>query len=206
MKQSKTPLWKKSCLDDLSLWNISDWLQEISENGDMHSYDGGQDGYYQEYKDLFDDLSDMAYRLSDATYECGYVIEENWDDMTVALLGDTHSVLGFDTVEQDYFQMVCGYDEDSAVKEAEKRIMRLTKSDMVRTFKKVLGTLLAFYDIKTAHDCLTAIVDELDEKGAILERKNQEINRLYEDVTAESSAKLDAIIKGISPYSRMWVE
>lgn len=206
MEQSKTPLWKKSCLDDLSLCSIKNWLWEIGENGDMCGYDGGQDGYYQEYKELFDDLSAMAWSLLDTLDEYEYYLEENWDDMTVALLGDTRKVLGFNTVERDYFQMVCGADEDYAATLAGKRIMRLTKSDMIRIFRKVLGTLLAFYDIKTAHDCLMAVVDELDEKGAILERKNEEINRLYEDFTAKSSAKLDELTDSISPKSRMWVE
>lgn len=205
MKQSKTPLWKKSCLDELSIYEIQKFLDEIGDNGDMSGYSGGQDGYYQEYKELFDELSSAAYSLSDALWE-EYGSDDFWDDMTVGLLGDTKKVLGFDVTERDYFRMVNGMDEDIAVEEAKKRIMRFTKDKMLYYFQRVLGTLCAFWDIKTAHDCLTAVVDELDAKGAILERKNQEINRLYEDVTAESGAKLDALIDSISPYSRMWSE
>ncbi len=204
MKQSKVPLWKKSCLKKLSLYDIYDFLYEISEDGDCYGYEGGQEGYYQEYKELFDDLSVMAYRLLETLNE--YDISDNWDDMTVALIGETETVLGFDVVQEDYFHLVNGYDEDAAVDAARKRIMRLTKNEMLDCFRRVLGTLLAFYDIKTAHDCLTSIVTELDEKGAVLERKNQEINRLYSDYTNESEHKLDEIINSISPYSRVWAE
>lgn len=207
MKQSKTPLWKKSMLDHLNLDEIRDYLWEISDNGDMYGYDGGDEGYYQDYKDLFDDLSGMAYNLWETLDEGYGSIDENWDDMTVALLGDTHTVLGFDTVENDYYHMVNGYEEDIAVEEAEKRIMRLTKQEIIKTFRRVLGTLLSLYDIKTAHDCLTSIVQELDERGAILEQKNQEINRLYADYSGSGdSEELDKIIEHISPKSRMWVE
>lgn len=204
MKQSQTPLWKKSALQHLNLYDIKEYLYEISDNGDMYGYDGGDEGYYQEYKDCFDDLAAGAYRLWETLDESD--IEENWDDMTVALLGETHKVLGFDSVEEDYFHLVNGYEEDFAVEEAKKRIMRLTKQDMMRTFRKVLGVLVAFYDIKTAHDCLTSIVTELDEKGALLEAKNDAINRIYEDYTDLDHKTLDAAIESISPKSRMWVE
>ncbi|MDO4563943.1 MAG: hypothetical protein Q4C12_08975, partial [Clostridia bacterium] len=63
MKQSQTPLWRKSILQKLNLYDIKDYLYEIGENGDMYGYDGGDEGYYQEYKDLFDDLSADAWRL-----------------------------------------------------------------------------------------------------------------------------------------------
>lgn len=204
MKQSKTPLWKKSVLQHLNLYDIKEYLYEISENGDCYGYDGGDDGYYQEYKDLFDDLSANAWQLLEQLGDND--TEDNWDDMTVAILGETQKILGYDTVENDYFHLVNGYEEDFAVEEAEKRIMRLTKQDMIKTFRKVLGTLLAFYDIKTAHDCLTSIITELDEKGAILEQKNNEINRLYEDYTDTDHKQLDDIINSISPNSRMWLE
>lgn len=204
MKQSKTPLWKKSILQKLNLSDIRDYLYEISDNGDIYGYDGGDDGYYQDYKDLFDDLAASAYRLWETLEESN--IEDNWDDMTVALLGETQKVLGYDTLENDYYHLVNGYQEEFAVEEAEKRVMRLTKQGMIRCFRKVLGTLVAFYDIKTAHDCLTSIVQELDEKGAILERKNDAINQIYEDYTDTDHKELDDIVNSISPNSRMWVE
>lgn len=204
MKQSKTPLWKKSILQSLSLYEIKDYLCEISDNGDMYGYDGGDDGYYQDYKDLFDDLAVGAYRLWETL--SAYDVEENWDDMTVALLGETHKILGYNEVEEDYYHLANGYEENFAVEEAEKRILRLTKQEIIRTFRRVLGTLVAFYDIKTAHDCLTSIVQELDEKSAILERKNDAINQIYEDYTDTDHKELDDIVNSISPNSRMWVE
>ena len=206
MDQSKRPLWKKSMLKSLNFYEIVDFLDEIGNNGDPYGYAREESGYYQEYKEQFDDLSDGAYRLWDALDNSDYSdysLRDIWDDMTVALLGYQEKVLGFDQVEEDYFAMLC-YLEDAAVQEAEKRLMRFTKEQLIKNFRKVLTTLILFFDIKAAHDCLTAIVEELDERGAILERKNEKINRLYEDLTSANAKDFDEIIQGSPP--RMWVE
>ncbi len=209
MDQSKRPLWKKSMLETLNFSNIMEYLYEIGNNGDKYGYDCDEGGYYLEYKEQFDELSGGAYRLEEALNEYdGYTggsMSDIWDDMTVALLGYKEKVLGFDSVEEDYYSML-DCEEDGAVEEAEKRLMRFTKEQLIKNFRKVLTTLVLFLDIKAAHDCLTSIVEELDERGAILEQKNECINRLYKDLTG-SGAKdedFDKIIRGIPP--RMWVE
>lgn len=206
MNQSKNPLWKKSMLKSLNFYEIVEFLDEIGNNGDPYGYEREESGYYQEYKEQFDDLSDGAYRLWDALDNSDYSdysLRDIWDDMTVALLGYQEKVLGFDQVEEDYFAMLT-FLEDAAVQEAEKRLMRFTKEQLIKNFRKVLTTLVLFFDIKAAHDCLTSIVEELDERGAILERKNEKINRLYEDLTGANAKDFDEIIQGIPP--RMWVE
>ncbi len=209
MDQSKRPLWKKSMLETLNFSNIMEYLYEIGNNGDKYGYDCDEGGYYLEYKEQFDELSGGAYRLEEALNEYdGYTggsMSDIWDDMTVALLGYKEKVLGFDSVEEDYYSML-DCEEDGAVEEAEKRLMRFTKEQLIKNFRKVLTALVLFFDIKAAHDCLTSIVEELDERGAILEQKNERINRLYKDLTG-SGAKdedFDKIIRGIPP--RMWVE
>lgn len=194
-------------LQSLDLSSIMDYLYEISENGDMYGYDGGDDGYYQEYKELFDDLAGDASSLIDAMDEYdrygGDSTKDIWDEMTVALLGQTQRVLGFDSVEQDYFGML-NHEEDWAVEEAEKKLERFTKSDLIKYFRKVLVILVSFLDIKAAHDCLTSIVTELDEKGALLERKNKQIDQIYGDLTGKNGEQFDNLVANLP--QRMWVE
>ena len=202
MKPSEAPLWKKSMLQRLDYTSITDFLYEISENGDCFGYDGGDEGYYQEYKEQFDELSAAAFSLLDALEE--YDVAENWDDMTVALLGYQEMVLGYDAVETDYFAMANPYFEDLAVEEAKTRLMRLTKSELIRIFRSVMSVLVMFFDIKAAHDCLTSIVQELNERSAIFARKDEEINRLYEDLTGRNAEQFDAIVSSLP--QRMWVE
>lgn len=202
MKRSKIPLWKKSMLQFLNLSDISECLWEILENGDMYGYDREESEYYQEYKEQFDELSAGAYSLSEALNE--YDIQENWNDMTVALLGYQQTVLGYDFEEADYFRMLDPFDEDFAAEEAEKRLLRLNKHDLIRIFRKVMVTLVLFFDIKAAHDCLTSIVEELDYRGAVLEEKNNQINLLYTDLTGKSAEIIDSLVSQLP--QRMWVE
>lgn len=214
MKQSNTPIWKRSCLaSSLSFDNIIDWLDEIGNNGDMYGYeDSSIEGYYNDYKELFDDLSASAWAmhesLTDYDFYTTYGVYDNfrnaWNDITVGLLGDLYTISGYDAAELDYFKLSDTYEEELAVQEAEKRLMRLTKQELVRNFRKVLTTIVMFFDIKTAHDCLTSIVETLDEKGALLEQKNERINLLYKDLTGKSGEVFDEEIAHLPP--RMWVE
>ena len=203
MEKPKVPLWKKSMLQFLNYDSIMELLSEISNNGDPYGYENQSEGeYYQEYKELFDELSDGAYRLYEDLRESD--LRDNWDDMTVALLGETQKVLGYDVIEQDYFGMLNRFDEEYAVQKAVERIERLTKRDMIRCFHKVMVTLLLFFDIKAAHDCLTSLVEELDMKGALLQEKVDAMNRLYHKLDENNQEEFDSLLKNIP--KRMWVE
>ena len=177
MKQSETPLWKKSCLKGLRFCDIREYLYEISENGDSYGYDNGEDGYYNEYKDQFDELAAGAWDLIEAIDQAnnvfGYDEDHSiWDDVTVSVLGPIYQVMGYDGGEYDYFQMVSGIEEDLALDEARKRLSRLTKADLICHTSKVMQCIALFWDIKAAHDCLVSIVTELDDRAAIMKNGN----------------------------------
>jgi len=188
MKQSKMPLWKKSMLQHLNYDDIVRYLEEIYENGCEYGYeqfDREESAYYHEYKDHFDDLSAGAGMLMERLCEikdeqCQFCknkeckrCDDGWDDMTVALLGETHKVVGFDSVELDYYNLL-SHQEEWAEEEAFKRIERLTKKELISRFRRVLITLLLFFDIKASHDCLTSIVEELDERAAVMKQGSGE--------------------------------
>lgn len=201
MQTSKRPMWKKSMLQTLNFSDICEWLYEIGENGDPYGYESSEEGYYQEYKENFDELSAGAYMMLDVLRD--YVLRENWDDMTVALLGDTQKVLGFDTLETDYFHML-NYEEEWAQTEAIRRIKRLNKDDIIRCFRQVMTTLVLFFDLKSAHDCLTSIVEELDDRSALMQQKSREIDRLYQDLTQKGEKEFNNALTNIP--QRMWLE
>ena len=209
VKASNKPIWRKSMPQKLNLDSVRESLGELSDNGDSYGYERNpawcpdETGYYQEYKPLFDDLAAGAEDLLNAISDWGWNLSQNWDDMTVALLGDTQRVLGFDAVQQDYFGMLC-HAQAWAVEGAGKRVARLSKPDLLRCFGQVLTVLVSFMDIKAAHDCLISIVEELDGRSALLGRKNDEINRLYGDLTGKNGEEFDRIIEGLP--QRMWVE
>ena len=202
MKQSKTPLWKKSMLEKLNIDNIREALWEISDNGDYYGYDTDESGYYLDYKEQFDELSAAATDLIEVTKE--YDLEENWDDIAVGLLGLDYSVFGYDSAEYDYYKMADPFYENLAIEEAKKRLKRLTKDELISVFGKVFRIVLLFMDVKASHDCLVSIVEELDNRGALLAQKNEQINMLYTDLTGKNAEAFDAFVANLP--QRMWVE
>lgn len=171
LSQNKKPLWRKTMLQRLSLDDIRSDLDEISEAGDYYGYEDESLGeYYEEYRPLFNELSTGAYDLLETIER----IEEydgeaftDWDDFTVALIGPVRKVLGYDSDEMDYFEMLT-CDEDAAVLEAEKRLQRLTKAQLIAMFRQVMISLVAYWDIKGSFDTLSAVVNELDRRAAVL--------------------------------------
>lgn len=172
LNRAKSLMWRKTMLQNLSLEAIQTNLEEIGDAGDYYGYDGNSMGeYYEEYRELFNELSMGASDLNDAIQS----IEEydgeafaGWDDCTVALLGSVQKVLGYDAAEMDYFSMLA-WDEDQGVKEAEKRLLRLTKAQLIRLFRQVMVALVAYTDIKGSFDTLSAVVNELDSRAAAMQ-------------------------------------
>lgn len=189
-------------LQHLNFHSIREDLYEMAENGDPYGYDSDEEGYYQEFKELFDEISVGAWHLVEAM-EDRVDMADHWDDATVALLGETQNVLGYDGAENDYFGMLSIF-EDAAQEAAAERLMRLSKRDLIDLFHKILVVIVSYADIKAAHDCLTSIVTELDERAAIMQRTVEKIDQLCYDLTGKVTSDFDPESLGLP--GRMWVE
>lgn len=204
LKREK-PIWKKSMLDGLNLESIMGELCSMEENGDYFGYDDRDEGsYYDEFRELFDEIAGGAYGLREAIGERVDVMNGAWDDLTVGMLGSTQRVLGFDAVERDYYRMTEPYEEDWAEDEARKRVEHWTKREMMGNFRFVLSSLVSYLDLKAASDTMLAVVNELDYRGALLEEKTNRIDQIYTDLTGKSAEAFDEELKNIP--ARMWVE
>lgn len=204
LKREK-PIWKKSMLDGLSLESITDELYSMEENGDCFGYDDRDEGsYYDEFRELFNEIAGGAYDLREAIGERVDVMNGAWDDLTVGMLGSTQRVLGFDAVERDYYRMTEPYAEEWAEEEARKRVEHWTKHEMMGNFRFVLSSLVSYLDLKAASDTMLAVVNELDYRGALLEEKTNRIDQIYTDLTGKSAEAFDEELKNIP--ARMWVE
>ena len=204
LKREK-PIWKKSMLDGLDLGSIQNELYDMSENGDCWGYDDRDEGsYYDEFRELFNEIAAGATDLNEAIdSRCG-MMDGAWDDLTVGMLGNTQRVLGFDTVERDYYRMTEPYMEDWAQDEACKRVEHWTKREMMGNFKFVLSTLVSYMDLKAASDTMLAVVAELDYRGAMLEEKTNRIDQIYSDITGKSAEQFEKELENLP--QRMWVE
>lgn len=180
--------YKRPALQSMGWDQIMAELEEITEAcdevsyyiGDMdallEAFDGEDEEAY-EFRFAFADLSAKCVQLSDAMYE--WEEREDFDDCTVALIGNRYDVVGFDTLEEDYYSLT-RYEEELATTDAGKRLMRKTKAEIIASIGQALGTLLAFLDLRERYDYLKATIDILrDENHSILQAVKK-IEEAYE--------------------------
>lgn len=191
---AKNMRWKKSIADGFNLQGIQDELYEIADScgeigwcadGDIDelidALDGDEEEAY-EFRMLFSELSaeadSLQYRLREE-----YIVECFNDFFAAVADGGTVKLLGYDTFETDYFYLV-GYDERLARDEAAKRLMRLTKQDLIAAARQCFGVATAMLNIRGKYERLSASMDIIrGENHAYLETIKQ-IEQLYNDADA----------------------
>jgi hypothetical protein len=176
------PLWKFSCIDKLDLDSISSDVDDMAEFEWNYEYSERN----EDFQIFFSDISARAQQLSELLYqyrEDFYEKEDfrGWNDFCVVLLGGTHTIRGFDFVEMDYFMLFergwGGYGERLAMEEAQKRLERFTKAELINRWQKVLTILTAYLELKSAYDALTGALDFLENDGL---KKSAELTRNIE--------------------------
>lgn len=157
--------YKRSALATMGYDTIMSELQEIGEQCDDLRWaeenctepvlDGDADdgaGYRMEFSDLSAECEQLIEQLYDAA--------DMFDDCTVALIGNRFQCVGYDGIEEDWFSL-CAYDAGRAATESGKRLMRLTKSQMIDTIGRSVGIMMAFYDLRQRYDYLNAAMSVL---------------------------------------------
>ena len=81
-----------------------------------------------------------------------------YDDCTCALIGNRYSMVGYDSMEEDYYAL-CEYEERLAQTEAGRRLMRLTKADMIATIGQCVGVAMAYQDLRLQFEYAKAAMD-----------------------------------------------
>lgn len=161
-----------------------------------------------EFRMAFIDLDGKAEELLNTMGD--WVIQEEYDDCTVALIGNRYRTVGFDTVEEDYFSLT-QYEQELAQGEAGKRLMRHTKAEIISTVGQCLGTMLAFLDLRYQYDYLKTTFDILRGENTSLLKQIKEIDAAYDEAEKEhfrawcpATRRFDSLIEGLP--ERMWLE
>ena len=144
----------------------------------LNALDGDEDDAW-EFKMAFSDLESSCERLRDEIYGSSCIEAETFDTCTVALVGNRYDLVGFDSYEEDYFSLG-SYDSKLAETEAGKRLMRMTKSEMISTIGQCFGILMAYLDVRQRFDYLSATFDILRDQNTSLLDTIKEIERLYD--------------------------
>lgn len=209
--------YKRPALATMGWETIMAELEEIQEACDdvayfmgdedelLDAFDGDSEEAW-EFRMGFSELSAKSNQLFEAMYEWGD--RDDFDDCTVALIGNRYDLVGYDGYEEDYYSL-CRYEEELATTEAGKRLMRQTKAEMIASIGQAVGTLMAFLDLRQSYDYLKATMDILrDENHSVLQTVKQ-IEDAYEKASENqynwSEIRYFDQITETLP-SRMWVE
>lgn len=154
------------------------WWADTDEETLLNALDGDEDDVF-EFKLAFSELDTACDRIQQEIWNSG-IDAEAFDNCTVALIGNRYDMVGFDALEEDYFSLT-SYDAGLAETEAGKRIMRMTKKEMLSTIGQCFGILMAFLDVRQRFDYLSATFDILREQNTSLLDTIKQIEQLYEE-------------------------
>lgn len=193
--------------------NIHFWIdQDDNDETLLNALDGDDDDVW-EFKMAFADLEASADQLRNSIHEASCYEDDfsrTYDDCTVALIGNRYRCVGFDTVEEDYYGL-CGYERDLAQTESGKRLMRMTKAEMISTIGQCLGILVSFLDLRQQYDYLKATFDILRDENTSMLQQVKEIWTAYEEMDAadwtkrpELERRFDLMLANLP--ERAWIE
>lgn len=178
------------------------WWTDTDDETLLNALDGDEEDAW-EFRLAFSELDTACERLNQALWDSG-IDAETFDNCTVALIGNRYNLVGFDSYEEDYFSL-CGYESKLAEKEAGKRIMRMTKPEMIATIGQCFGILMAFLDVRQRFDYLQATFDILKDQNNVLLDTIKEIEQLYEKAQDDwrESRTFDALVDTLP--QELWV-
>lgn len=148
--------YKRPALASMGAYNITNELDTIMEacNGIryyieqadsdetlLNALDGDEDAEW-EFRMAFSDLSAKAEYLQNRLYDQDFEdFYRDFDDATVALIGNRYNLVGFDSEDEDYLSLT-SYEQELAQTEAGKRLCRLTKAEMLSRIGWAFGIML----------------------------------------------------------------
>lgn len=193
-EKAKNMRYRRPMLASLGWETIESELNDMEEAcGTVHYFidddedslvaalDGDEDEAY-EFRMVFADVEAKCDMLRSAIDELDTgddYIEDFFNTCTVALIGNRYDVLGFDTYQEDYYSL-SRYEADLATTKAGERLMRMTKAEMISAIGQCMGIALAFADIKTQYDSISAAMAVLRNENTSILKIVKEIEEAYE--------------------------
>lgn len=207
--------YRKSILANFNLEMIKDEIYEMSGVCDdirwmmqddtlLDAFDGDEEEEY-EFRMAFVELSselETVCNLMD-----NWELEENFNDFFAGISKGSHmQMLGFDTYEEDYYSLD-GYETELAQREAESRLKRLTKDELLRSATECFKIQTAYLNIKYKYDYLKATMDVLKGESASMLQMVKQIEELYERCMQgdwKDNAEFDKLVNALP--DRMHIE
>lgn len=166
--------------------NIHWWFSDDDDETLLNALDGDEEQAY-EFKVAFADLEAKAEQLNEVLWHIGFWdtedYERGYNDCTVALIGNRYRTIGYDSDEEDYFALT-SYEQELAQTEAGKRLMRMTKAEIISNIGQCMGILIAFLDLRQQYDYLKATFDILRDENTSLLQLVKDIDAAYMEADA----------------------
>ena len=165
----KKPMLQYMNLDYIreEIWNMGDLIADVQwfvsdQDNLVNALDGDEDEAY-EFKMAFSDLAaELESFEEDLRNE---YVPDCFDDLFPAVGTDQFGMwLGYDSYERDYYGLE-PYEYGSAQKEAEKRICRLTKNELLEAVGACLKVYASYTALRYRYDCLEASLNIIREKN-----------------------------------------
>ena len=216
-ERSRQLRYKKAALAELGYNQIRDSIYNMTEECDnirwimdsdidtlTNALDGDEEEAF-EFRMMFAELSAECEQLWSAIDEYE---EQHFDDCSVALIGNRFDAVGYDGYQEDYYSLT-SYESELAVSESGKRIMRMTKPEMLQEIGRTLGIILSFQNVQYKYEYLKATMDILKGENHSFLQAIKDIEAAYEKMDedgrySEAGRNFDRLI-GELP-DKTWVE
>ena len=187
----KKPIAQYMSLDFIreSVWDMQEVITDVQwfiedEANLVNAMNGDEDDAY-EFKMAFSDLAAELQQFEEDLND--ERIPECFDDLFPAAGADFFGgFLGYDAYEHDYFGL-SPYEYNWAEQEAEKRICRLTKKDLLEAVGACLKVYSSFVALRYRYDCLEASLKIIQEKNLEGLKMVKAIEEQYEKAEQESN-------------------
>ena len=186
--KAKQVRYRRAALALVQRNHICDELYEIAEECStlewsiedddtlIDIFDGDTDEIY-EFRFAFSALSNKCELLHEQL--CNYEVTEHFDDFFVGALGKPYAMVGYDSFEEDYFGL-CSWDAELAQSASGKRLMKLTKENLISIAGQCVGVMMCFLDIQHSYDCLKSVFDLLKDERSELIANVMTVDDMYE--------------------------
>ncbi len=195
-QKAKNLRYKKPLMRDMSLdairtwiWDVYDTITDVQwfvddENNLVNALDGDEDEAWA-FKFAFADLAAELDRFERDLQE--EWVPECFDELFPAVCrpDEFGGMLGFDAYEQDYYGLSC-WETESAHRECEKRIFRMTKKEILEAVGQCLRIYASYTALRYRYDCLETSLEII--RGQNLEHLKliKAIDEQYEKANEES--------------------
>lgn len=213
--------YKKAIVRNINIEQIQEELMDISAECDnvryyfetdddtlLNALDGDEEQEF-EFKMMFADLCAECEQMY-GDIEESYT-PEIFNDLFVAAEGGKYGggLLGWDSFEGDYYGL--DYAEAFAENESKKRLMRLSKSELIGNVRWALKILFAYIGLRNRYDSLKAALDILKDENTGYLQMMKQIEELYDAAEKDNfyswkdtTIKFEKMLDALPP--RAWLE